>query len=50
LIQQSLGQSRNMPATSPDKPAASAAPAPSDPATSQDSEPMKDVLKQLFNH
>ena len=32
LIQQSLGQSRNMPATSPDKPAASAAPAPSDPA------------------
>jgi len=49
LIQQSLGQSRNMPATSPDKPAASAAPAPSDPAPSQDSEPMKDVLKQLFN-
>ena len=49
LIQQSLGQSRNMPATSPDNPAASAAPAPSDPAPSQDSEPMKDVLKQLFN-
>jgi AsmA protein len=60
LLQQGIGQSRNIPARqppSPPSPAASsappgpAAPAPSDPAPppSQDSQPMNDVLRQLFN-
>jgi AsmA protein len=60
LLQQGMGQSRNIPARhppSPPSPAASSsapgpdAPAPSDPAPppSQDSQPMKDVLRQLFN-
>jgi AsmA protein len=50
LIQQRLGHSRNLNPTNPGA-AAPSAPAPSDPAPqpSQDSEPMKDVLKQLFN-
>ena len=51
LLQQSLGRSRNLPPTNSPNPPASSVPAPSDPASppSQDSEPMKDVLKQLFN-
>jgi AsmA protein len=50
LIQQSLGRGRNLPPTNPG-PAAPSTPAPGDPAPepSQDSAPMKDVLKQLFN-
>jgi AsmA protein len=50
LLQQSLGHSRNLPPTNPGA-AAPSAPAPGDPAPqpSQDSAPMKDVLKQLFN-
>jgi AsmA protein len=52
LLQQGLGgQSRSMPAT-PSSPAAlPELPAPSDPTpqTPQDSQPMNDVLKQLFN-
>ena len=63
LLQQGLGQnlgqnrtpgrnqSRGMPATAPDSSTpAAAAPAPSDPPQQQqDSQPMNDVLKQLFN-
>jgi AsmA protein len=64
LLQQGLGQnlgqnrtpgrnqSRGMPATAPDSSTpAAAAPAPSDPPPQQqqDSQPMNDVLKQLFN-
>jgi AsmA protein len=51
LLQQGLGQSRGM----PQSPAPSPTPAPSAPAQSdpppqqQDSQPMNDVLKQLFN-
>jgi AsmA protein len=50
LIQQGLGRSRNLPPTSPGTAAPSTA-APADPAPqpSEDSAPMKDVLKQLFN-
>ena len=45
---QSRGQSRGMPATSP--PPAPSAPPQSDPPTQQqESQPMNDVLKQLFN-
>jgi AsmA protein len=48
LLKQNLGRSRNL---QPSDPASPAAPAPGDPAPqpSQDSAPMKDVLKQLFN-
>jgi AsmA protein len=59
LLQQGLGQNRTpgrnrgMPATAPaPAPApspAAAAPAPIDPPPQQDSQPMNDVLKQLFN-
>ncbi len=51
LIQQGLGRSRNVQSTDPSNPPASSAPAPGDPAPqpSEDSAPMKDVLKQLFN-
>jgi AsmA protein len=60
LLQQGLGQGRNMPAASAPAaqapaagmPALPAAPQASDssiPPPSQDSQPMKDVLKQLFN-
>jgi AsmA protein len=47
LIQQGLGRSRNLQSTSP----GAAAPSAPDPAPqpSEDSAPMKDVLKQLFN-
>ena len=45
LLKQNLGRSRNL---QPSDPASPAAPAPGDPAP-QDSAPMKDVLKQLFN-
>jgi AsmA protein len=50
LIQQGLGRSRNMPPNNAD-PAAPSAPAQRDsaPPPSDDSAPMKDVLKQLFN-
>jgi AsmA protein len=45
LLQQGFGQSRNSPAPTPQ------APAPGDPPppASQDSQPMNDVLRQLFN-
>ncbi|HEY5020314.1 MAG TPA: hypothetical protein VII17_04790, partial [Steroidobacteraceae bacterium] len=48
LLKQNLGRSRNL---QPSDPASPAAPAPGDPAPqpSEDSAPMKDVLKQLFN-
>jgi AsmA protein len=53
LLQQGLGHSRSMPATPTDQPAPPPLPAPaaSDPTpqTPQDSQPMNDVLKQLFN-
>jgi AsmA protein len=50
LIQQSLGRSRNLAPTSPG-PAAPSTPAQGNPAPQppEDSAPMKDVLKQLFN-
>jgi AsmA protein len=50
LLQQSLGRSRNLPPTNPGA-AAPSTPAPGDPAPqpSEDSAPMNDVLKQLFN-
>jgi AsmA protein len=55
LLQQGLGQSRNIPAaTSPATPSTSAAPPPLPPTdptppATQDSQPMNDVLRQLFN-
>jgi AsmA protein len=53
LLQQGLGHSRSMPATPTDQAAPPPLPAPgqSDPApqTPQDSQPMNDVLKQLFS-
>jgi AsmA protein len=50
LIQQGLGQGRNAPAPGSPSPAASPAPAPRDPPPPpQDSDPMKNILKQLFN-
>ena len=51
LLQQGLGQNRKAPAPSPAGPAASSTPSQRDPAPqpTQDSPPMKDVLKQLFN-
>jgi AsmA protein len=47
---QGLGQGRNIPAQPPPAPAAPSAPAQSDPTPppSQDSQPMNDVLRQLF--
>jgi AsmA protein len=51
LLKQSLGRSRNLAPSDPASPAAPSAPAPGDaaPPPSQDSAPMNDVLKQLFN-
>jgi AsmA protein len=50
LLQQGFGQSRNVPAASSPNAAASPAPAPGDPPpAAQDSQPMNDVLRQLFN-
>jgi AsmA protein len=51
LLKQSLGRSRNLAPSDSASPAAPSAPAPADPAPppSQDSAPMNDVLKQLFN-
>jgi AsmA protein len=51
LLKQSLGRSRNLQPSDPASPAAPSAPAPGDPAPqpSQDSAPMNDVLKRLFN-
>jgi AsmA protein len=46
LLQQGLGQSRNRPASPTPAPSA---PAQNDPPPSQDSQPMNDVLRQLFN-
>jgi AsmA protein len=50
LLQQGLGQGRNIPAQTPPDPA-SPAPAQRDPIpqAQQDSQPMNDVLRQLFN-
>jgi len=51
LLQQGLSQGRNMPAPASPTPAAPPAPAQNDPPPqpSQDSQPMNDVLRQLFN-
>ena len=51
LLKQSLGRSRNLAPADPASPAAPSAPPPGDaaPPPSQDSAPMNDVLKQLFN-
>jgi AsmA protein len=50
LLQQGLGQGRNIPAQPSPAPAAPSAPGQSDPAPppSPDSQPMNDVLRQLF--
>jgi AsmA protein len=51
LLQQGLGQGRSIPAPTPSTPAAPSPPAHADPAPppSQDSQPMNDVLRQLFS-
>jgi AsmA protein len=51
LLQQGLGQGRSIPAPTPSTPAAPPAPSHADPAPppSQDSQPMNDVLRQLFS-
>jgi AsmA protein len=51
LLRQGLGQGRSTPAPAPPTPAAPAAPAQNDPTPppSPDSQPMNDVLRQLFN-
>jgi AsmA protein len=51
LLQQGLGHSRSIPAASTPDPVAPPKPAQSDPIpqAQQDSQPMNDVLKQLFN-
>jgi AsmA protein len=47
LLQQGLSQGRNVPLPAPPTPAAP--PAQNDPSQQQDSQPMNDVLRQLFN-
>jgi AsmA protein len=47
LLQQGLSQGRNVPPPTPPTPAAP--PAQNDPSQQQDSQPMNDVLRQLFN-
>jgi AsmA protein len=47
LLQQGLSQGRNVPPPAPPTPAAP--PAQNDPSQQQDSQPMNDVLRQLFN-
>jgi AsmA protein len=47
LLQQGLSQGRNIPPSTPPTPAAP--PAQNDPSQPQDSQPMNDVLRQLFN-
>jgi AsmA protein len=47
LLQQGLGQSRNLPSQAQPNPATP--PAQSDPPPPPDSQPMNDVLRQLFN-
>jgi AsmA protein len=51
LLQQGLSQGRGIPAPAAPTPANPAAPSPNDPIPppSQDSQPMNDVLRQLFN-
>ena len=50
LLQQGLGQSRNIPSQTQPTPAAPPAPqSVPPPPPSQDSQPMNDVLRQLFN-
>jgi AsmA protein len=51
LLQQGLSQGRNVPPPASPTPAAPSAPAQNDPPRqpSQDSQPMNDVLRQLFN-
>jgi AsmA protein len=50
LLQQGLGQSRNLPSQTQPNPAAPPAPqSPPPPPPSQDSQPMNDLLRQLFN-
>jgi AsmA protein len=51
LLQQGIGQGRSIPAPASSSPAAPAAPAQNDsaPPPPQDSQPMNDVLRQLFN-